>query len=241
MTERMETEMKKNKLCWLLVLMVAVLVVGCSKIPDGGSGGDLPRVDTSDEKNLETGDSNIFQDQEFDFEMFATVNGLVDVVGGKLIDTLESDWIGTFTIDQDYEMTGKGTLTYEAAIYSVDEKECGYRWIDKGTIKFVIGGKVHADGVVYVFPVKIQYPFPPPEIRNLSGPEATCSDPDDFYADVLENYIPFHREGLFGAVLKNLHMTLGWEIRPYMVLEKKVGTINYVIKVENSVIPLSPD
>ena len=219
----------------LPLLIIAVLITGCSEVQDGGSGGDLPDSDSTDGNNLKSGNRAEFLDQVFDFEMYASVNGLVE---RKVIDTLESDWIGTFSIDENYEMAGKGTLTYEADIFNVDEEECGYRWKENGTIEFEIKGKVHAEGVEYTFPVLIKSPLPPPSERYLSGAEATCSDPDAWRTDIPEVFISLNRDALFGAVLQNLHMTLGREIKMGHVLEKKIGTVNYGILVGPAALPL---
>ena len=122
-------------------------------------------------------------------------------------DTMESDWIGEFSTDSDGNINGQGSVTYEMYIYNADDKGCGYRWKDTGSIDFEIGGKIHIDGNNFMFPVKILTPTQ--NDREIGPAEATCSEPDSWRSEILDLYIDLGHDALIGAVLAPLHRSLG--------------------------------
>lgn len=212
--------------------LILVLLSGCNNSPGGGAG-DPVRINQDQDSNLTENETEDFLGQDFSFEMYATVNGLVD---RNVPDTLESDWIGEFSTDSDGNINGKGTLSYETYIYNADDEGCGYRWKETGTMDFVIGGKVHIDGNDFKFPVKILSRTQ--NGREIDPAEATCSDPDFWRSEMLEVFHDLGREALFGAVLDPLHRSLGKEIQFGTVLEKKIGTISYGILVGPAAVSL---
>ncbi len=221
-----------NKKTVLGMLLVLTLLTGCKNLPGGGAG-DPMRINQDQDSNLTENEAEGFLEQDFNFEMYATVNGLVD---RRVADTMESDWIGEFSTDSDGIINGQGSVTYEMYLYNADDKGCGYRWKETGSIDFKIGGKVHIDGNNFRFPVKIL------ELTQKDleiGPaEATCSDPDSWRDTILDLYIELAHDALIGAVLDPLHRSLGNEIQFGTVLEKKISTVDFGILVGPAAVPL---
>jgi len=221
----------KKKLNWLLVFIL-ILLTGCNNSPGGGVG-DTIRINQDQDSNLTDDEAEKFLEQDFHFEMYATVNGLVM---RKVPDTMESDWIGEFSTDSEGNIKGQGNVTYEMYIYNADDEGCGYRWKDTGSIDFEIGGKVHIDGNNFAFPVKILTPTQ--NGREIGPAEATCSEPDSWRSEMLEIYLDLAHDALIGAVLDPLHRSLGNEIKFGKVLEKKIGTVAFGIMVSPGAISL---
>ncbi len=221
-----------NKKTILGMALILALLSGCNNLPGGGAGGPM-RINQDQDSNLTDNEAEDFLEQGFNFEMYATVNGLVDRM---VPDTMESDWIGEFSTDSDGNINGKGSVTYEMYIYNADSEGCGYRWKDTGSINYKIGGKVHLDNNNVKFPVKI---LTLTQNGIAIGPaEATCSDPDSWRNSILDLYIDLAHDALIAAVLDPLHRSLGNEIQFGKVLEKKIGTVSFGILVGPAAVSL---
>ena len=222
--------MKKRRLfIWLLILSVSILASACGSSPDA----DLADFASPLEESSSGEQVNQALQGLFNFEMAATVNGLV---ADLAYDQLESEWVGEFSVDSEGLFTGVGNVTYDALIFAVDEELCGYAWTELGDVAFQISGRVHNQGGDVAYPLKL---FLLDVKRNsLSEPEPTCEDPQGFLAKMPDQYIEIHRDALLSTVLTHLHQNVGNQIRLQETFTGQSGTVDYTILVSLAAVDL---
>ncbi|TFH32315.1 MAG: hypothetical protein E4G99_12880 [Anaerolineales bacterium] len=221
--------MKKRWMTYLWIALVLVtLLTACGQGSEPGVD-DLESYAQAPEVEY---DAPGFAGQAFSFSMKATSE---DNQG--ILDSIDSDWVGTFMIDEDGQIQGQGSVLYSATIFAADDKGCGYRWVEDGGFDYVIGGKVYqtADGFTLPFLIDNAHS----QITSVLGaPEATCADPAAFLLKTPPIYFDLHRDILISDVIRG-SQKLGQQITVLEPLVKDVGKISYTIRVELEAVPLA--
>ena len=225
--------MKRYPIYSLMILLLVLLTAACAGDSGAGAPGDMP-VGEAPQDDQTDADVIVQTPQgDFGFEMSAEVNGLV---ADMAYDQLKSEWDGDFSVDDEGLINGDGIVTYDALIFAVAEELCGYAWTEKGTVVFMLSGKVLNQGGEVSYPVKIFLLDVVP--YSLSEPEATCTDPAGFLKDMPPMYIEIHRDALLGTVLTHLHQNVGNQIKLEQSLEQTSGTVDYHILVSMGLVDL---
>jgi hypothetical protein len=173
-----------------------------------------------------------FAGQNFSFLMKAISNN-----NQGILDSIDSDWVGAFTIKEDGLIEGEGSVLYSATIFAADEDGCGYRWVEDGGFAYVIGGKVLQTADGFTLPFLINHSRS--EVTSVLGvSEATCDDPGTWLLDTPQIYFDLHRDILISDVIGG-SQRLGQQIKLLEPLVKDVGKISYTIRVEPEAVPLA--
>lgn len=207
-------------------LTIALLSVSCGT---GSNGGNEALENYAEEPQVDY-DAPGFVDQTFDFSMTASVE---DNQG--ISDSIDSDWAGTFIIDEDGIIHGSGAATYQAVIYNVEDG-CGYRWVEDGGFDFDITGEAlqRGDGITFWFVLDLTT-----DVTAVRGnPEATCDDPGSWRTETPDIYFDLHRDSLISDIQGGLH-SLKNDIQISQTLEREVGGVSYTILVDLPVESLS--
>jgi hypothetical protein len=211
-----------------MMLALGTLLSACDRGSDPGVE-DLESYAQAPEVEY---DAPGFTGQAFSFSMKATSH---DNQG--ILDSIDSDWVGTFTINEDGQIQGQGSVLYSATIFAADEEGCGYRWIEDGGFDYVIGGQVHQTADGFTLPFLIDNSRS--EVTSVRGvPEATCADPGTWLLKTPEMYFTLHRDILIYDVIGG-SQKLGQQITALEPLVKDVGKISYTIRVELEAVPLT--
>jgi len=225
--------MKRYPIYSLLILLLVLLTAACAGDSGAGAPGDMPVGEVPQDDQTDADVIVQTPQGDFGFEMSAEVNGLV---ADMAYDQLKSEWDGDFSVDDEGLINGDGIVTYDALIFAVDEELCGYAWTEKGTVVFMLSGKVLNQGGEVSYPVKIFLLDVEP--YSLSDPEATCTDPAGFLKDMPAMYKEIHRNALLSTVLTHLHQNIGNQIQLEETFTGQSGTVDYTILVSMALVDL---
>ncbi len=205
------------------ILLVILLITGCSTASSPGAGGDLPAVGPDPTSDAADNDSESLVGQLFDFEM------RTEILGNEVRDKIKTEWTGEFSYDAEGKISGIGVVYYEATIYNVDGNGCGYRWTEKGMYNFDLGGTVRQKDSGNVYAVKIKERSLGESTRSQA--EATCKSPGPLNTEILEIYSDLHLKGLFAGVEIYLHRNYEAQIRLCLPVEEYTGNATIYILV----------
>jgi hypothetical protein len=211
----------------MLLVLVVLLSTACST-GSGSSGGDL---DSNTEGQPEGNEAAGFVGQTFDFSMAAVLGDIVD----GFQDSMDSDWTGTFTINENGAIQGSGRASYEAAILNTDDG-CGYVWFEGADFDFTISGQAQLQGETMALSLQVEpaSDFSP----QRTEPAATCDDPGEWRLDTPEIYFDLHRDFMLSDTQLGLSR-LAPRILIGQPLEAEAGGVDFTILVDLAAVPLS--
>lgn len=211
---------------WLLGAII-LLSVSCST---GSGPGDEGQEDDASGAQDEY-DAEGFWGQTFDFSMMGDLGQLADAVQ----DSMETEWTGTFTVDDNGIILGTGSADYSAAIFSEDDG-CGYVWYETEDFDFILHGQVQqGDGNTTL---SLVVELASELIPARTEPVATCGDPGTWRLSTPEIYFELHRDIMLTEIQLGL-TRLSPRIEISRTLEAQTSGIDYTILVDLSAVPLT--
>lgn len=216
----------RGSLIWLF-LVIVLLTASCKTGSDSSdeSAEDDAAVDQ------EGYDAEGFWGQTFNFSMVGDLGQLSDAVQ----DSMETQWTGTFTVDQNGVILGTGTAVYYAAIFN-DDHGCGYVWYETEDFDFILHGQVQPREGGSVLSLEVELASELTPVRD--EPVATCDDPGEWRLSTPEMYFELHRDIMLTEIQLGL-ARLGSTIEISQTLESQVSGIDYTILVDLAAVPLT--
>ena len=213
---------------WLqvcLLLMIVMLLAACS-------GSDEGDIDDYAEPPMEEYEAGGFEGQTFNFSMTAELGQLLQ---DAVSDSMESEWTGTFTVDEGGIIHGSGSAFFNAAIFNTEEG-CGYVWYENADFDFTTTGQAQQqDGAVELsFVVDLASEISP----HRTEPTATCDDPGEWRLSTPEIYFDMHRDTMLSDIQLGV-ARLGPRIQLGQTLEAETGGVSYTILVDLAAVPLT--
>ena len=222
--------MKSQRWLYLGVLLAVLLLSASCSTESEPSDEDL---EAYAEGSLEEYEAEGFEGQTFDFSMHAVLGDVIDAYH----DSMDSDWTGTFTIDEDGILSGSGNATYDAAIFNADDEDgCGYVWFETADFEFIISGEVQQREGSSALWLVVDLANDVSPVRT--EPASTCDDPGEWRLSTPEIYFDLHRDFMLSDTQLGL-ARLGPRIRIGQTLEASTGGVDYTILVNLAAIPLT--